>query len=101
MVTPSKIWFYILFLPSALVLFSLSTVYLAFTFEWGNESNIPIPLLLGLFFAEFTMVASGLGIVAFIRTNPKSIFLRGVGVLNITILITAGIIGYNIFMNLK
>jgi len=73
-------------------------VFTAITLEWGSESKIPAAMLIGLFFAELTMVISGLGIVAFIKAIPKTPMIKSIGVWNITILITAGITGYNIFM---
>lgn len=94
----SKIWFYILFLPSCLAILGLLVVFSAYTFEWGVDDKIPAALLLGLFFAELTMVISGLGIAAFIKSRPKTTLIKGMGLWNIAILITAGITGYNIFM---
>ena len=94
----SKIWFYILFLPSVLTVLGLGFVFAAVTFEWGSEANIPAAMLTGLFFAELTMVVSGLGLVAFIKSTPKTPFLKVIGIWNIAVLITAGITGYKIFM---
>ncbi len=94
----SKIWFYILFLPSVFTVLGLSFAFAAVTFEWGSEANIPAAMLLGLFFAELTMVVSGLGLVSFIKFRPKTPFIKVIGFWNIVVLITAGIIGYRIFM---
>ena len=94
----SKIWIYILFLPSILVVLGLSIVFTAITFEWGSEAKIPADMLIGLFFAELTMVISALSIVAFIRSRPDAPILKAIGLWNIAVLITAGITGYNIFM---
>ena len=94
----SRIWTYLLFLPSFLVVLSLSIVFAAITFKWGSEAKIPAAMLIGLFFAELTMVISALGIVAFIKSRPKAPILKTFGLLNIVILITAGITGYTIFM---
>lgn len=94
----SKIWFYILFLPSFLAISGLLVVLSAHTFEWGVESKIPAAMLLALFFAELTMVISGLGIAAFIKSRPKTTLIKWLGLWNLTILITAGITGFNIFM---
>ena len=94
----SKIWFYILFLPSVLTMIGLGFVFAAITFEWGSDANIPAAMLIGLFFAEFTMVVSGLGLVAFIKFRPKTPFINVIGFWNIAVLITAGITGYKIFM---
>lgn len=94
----SKIWFYILFLPSVLAILALSIVFSAYTFEWGAGNDIPAALLLGLFFSELTMVISGLGIAAFIKSKPKTAFIKTMGLWNIIVLIAAGITGYNIFM---
>jgi len=94
----SKIWFYILFIPSILVALSLIIVFTAITFEWGSEANIPAAMLIGLFFAELIMVVSALSIVAFIKSQPKTSILKAGGLWNIAILITAGITGYRIFM---
>ena len=94
----SRIWTYLLFLPSFLVVLSLSIVFAAITFKWGSEAKIPAAMLIGLFFAELTMVISALGIVAFIKSRPKAPILKTFGLLNIVILITAGISGYTIFM---
>ena len=94
----SKIWFYLLFLPTILVVLGLSIVFTAITLEWGSESKIPAAMLIGLFFAELTMVISALGIVAFIKSRPTAPYLKAIGLWNIAILIAAGITGYNIFM---
>ena len=94
----SKIWFYILFLPSLLAIFGLLLVLTAYTYEWGVNNKIPAALLLGLFFAELTMVISGLGIAAFIKSRPKTLLIKAMGLWNLAILVTAGITGYNIFM---
>jgi len=96
----SKAWFYIMFLPTILAILGLGIVFAAYTFEWGSENKIPAPLLLGLFFAELTMVISGLGIAAYIKSRSKTAFIKGIGLWNLVILITAGITGYNIFMTL-
>lgn len=96
----SKIWFYIFFLPSILVVLGLSIVFTAIIFEWGSEDKIPVAMLIGLFFAELTMVISALGIVAFIKSRPKAPILKAIGWWNIAVLITSGIAGYNIFMRL-
>ena len=96
----SGIWFYLLLLPSILVVLGLSFVFAAISFEWGSESKIPAAMLIGLFFAELTMVISALGIVAFIKSRPKALFLKAIGLWNIAVLIIAGITGYNIFMQL-
>lgn len=96
----SKIWFYIIFLPCLITLLGLTIVYTAREFQWGSELQIPVHMLLGLFFAEFTMVISGLGIVGFIKSKPKTGFIKLMGLLNVLIMITACIIGYNIFMTL-
>ena len=94
----TSIWFYILFMPSILAILGLSVVYIAYTFEWGSKTNIPVDLLAGLFFAELTMVISGLGIAAFIKSTPKTAVIKVMGLWNILILIVAGITGYSIFM---
>ena len=95
-----NIWFYILFLPSFLALLGLSIVFFAHAFKWGGEANIPVPLLIGLFAAEFTMVMSGLGIAAFIKFTPKTTFVKVMGLFNVLILMVAGIVGFSIFMML-
>ena len=94
----SKIWIYLLFLPSVLVVLGLALVFTATSLEWGSESKIPAAILIGLFFAELSMVISALGVVAFIKSRPKALIFRAFGLWNIVILITAGITGYNIFM---
>ena len=94
----SRVWFYILFLPSFLAIFGLLVVISANTFAWGAQSNIPAALLLGLFFAELTMVISGLGIAAFIKSRPKTAFIKAMGLWNLSILIVAAVTGFNIFM---
>ena len=93
-----KIWFYILFIPSIFTILGLSVVFIAYTLEWGSKANIPVALLLGLFFAELAMVISALGIVAFIKSTPKTAVIKTMGLWNILILIVTGITGYNIFM---
>ncbi len=94
----SKIWFYILFMPSVFTVLGLSFVFAAISLEWGSEAKIPAGMLIGLFFAELTMVVSGLGIVAFIKSTPKTPFFKAIGFWNIVVLIIAGITGYKIFM---
>lgn len=96
----SKIWFYILFLPTVFSLQGLGIVYMSNVYEWGSELNIPATQLLGLFFAELTMVISGLGIVAFIKSVPKTTVINFMGLWNIVILVLSGINGYIIFMRL-
>lgn len=96
----SIIWFYLLFLPSVLTLLGLGFVFAAVTFEWGSEAKIPVAMLSGLFFAELIMVVAALGIVAFIKSTPKTSFLKVIGIWDTVILITAGITGYKIFMSL-
>ena len=93
-----KIWFYILFIPTILSILGLSLVFTAYTFDWGSNANIPVAMLVGLFFAELTMVVSGLGIVAFIKSTPKTVVIKAMGLWNILILIVAAVTGYNIFM---
>lgn len=92
------IWFYILFLPSALAILGLSVVYSANRFEWGSQFNIPVDLLAGLFFAELTMVISGLGIAAYIKSKQKTTVVKVMGLWNVLILIVAAVTGYGIFM---
>ena len=92
------IWFYILFIPSISAILGLSIAFIADTFDWGSKANIPVALLVGLFFAELTMVISGLGIVAFIKSKPKTAIIKAMGLWNILILIVAAVTGYNIFM---
>lgn len=96
----SKIWFYILFIPSILAVMGSGIVFIANSFEWGSESGIPAAMLIGLFFAEVTMVISALGIIAYIKIRPQAPVLKAIGVWNIVVLIVAGIIGFNIFMQL-
>lgn len=94
----SKIWFYLTVLPSFFVLLGLTLVTSAYTFEWGVDGEIPVAMLLALFFSEFSMVISGLGIVGFIKTKPKNTGVKFLGFWNVMLLITACVIGYNIFM---
>jgi len=93
-----KIWFYISILPSLMTFIGLTLVYIANVFSWGVEIEVPIYMLLALFFAEITMVISGLGIVAFIKSTPKTGPVKWLGIWNTILLISACIIGYNIFM---
>jgi len=93
-----KIWFYISILPSLITFTGLVLYYIANMFSWGIEINVPTPLLLALFFSEFTMVISGLGIVAFIKTTQKTAIVKWLGLWNSILLISACTIGYNIFM---
>lgn len=95
-----KIWFYIMFFPSILALLGISVVFFAHAYEWGAAVSIPGPLLIGLFFAELTMVISGLGIAAFIKSTPKTTFVKAMGLWNVLLLMVSGTIGYNIFMQL-
>jgi len=93
-----KIWLYISILPSLMTFIGLTLVYIANVFTWGSEINVPTPMLLALFFAEITMVISALGIVAFIKSTPKTTAVKWLGLLNTILLISACVIGYNIFM---
>jgi len=93
-----KIWFYISILPSLMTFIGLILVYIANAFSWGVEIKVPIPILLALFFAEIIMVISGLGIVAYIKSTPKTATVKWLGIWNTLLLISACIIGYNIFM---
>jgi len=94
----SKIWFYLTILPSVVVLLGSILVTSAYIFKWGVENEIPVAMLLALFFAEISMVISGLGIVGFIKTRPKTTRVKTLGLWNVLLLITACVIGYNIFM---
>ena len=95
-----KIWFYLSILPNFVVILGLTLVFFANTFQWGIENEIPVSMLLGLFFAEFSMVIAGLGIVGFIKTRPKSRVIKFLGTWNVLLMVSACIIGYNIFMTL-
>jgi len=94
----SKIWFYLTILPSLVVLLGSTLVTSAYTFKWGIDNEIPVAMLLALFFAEISMVISGLGIVGFIKTRPKTTGVKSLGFWNVLLLVTACVIGYNIFM---
>lgn len=67
----SKTWLYISFVPSIIATLGLTLVISARLFQWGVESDIPAEKLLGLFFAEITMVASGLGIASYLKSPHK------------------------------
>lgn len=95
-----KIWFYLSILPNFVVLLGLTLVFLANTYQWGIENEIPVSMLLGLFFSEFSMVIAGLGFVGFIKTSPKSTGVKFLGLWNVILLVSACVIGYNIFMTL-
>ncbi|MCW9048466.1 MAG: hypothetical protein OQK46_10345 [Gammaproteobacteria bacterium] len=95
-----KIWFYLSILPNFVVLLGLTLVFLASTYQWGIANEIPVSMLLALFFSEFSMVIAGLGFVGFIKTRPKSRGVTFIGIWNVLLLITACVIGYNIFMTL-
>ncbi len=97
---PSKIWFYLTILPNFVILTGLILVYSANTFKWGLENQIPVSMLLGLFFAEFSMVISGLGIVGFIKTKPKTKNIKYLGLWNVLLMTAACVTDYNIFMTL-
>jgi len=94
----SKIWFYLTILPSVIVLLGITLVTSSYIFKWGVDSEIPVAMLLALFFSEFSMVISGLGIVGFIKTRPKTTGIKFLGLWNVLLLVTACVIGYNIFM---
>ncbi len=84
--------------PSFVILLGLILVFSAYTFNWGVESEIPIAMLLALFFAEISMVIAGLGVVGFIKAKPKTAKIKYLGLWNVLLMITACITGYNIFM---
>jgi len=94
----SKIWFYLMILPNFVILLGLTLVFSAYTFKWGVNSDVPVAMLLALFFAEIGMVIAGLGIVGFIKTKPKTTGIKFLGFWNVLLLVTACVIGYNIFM---
>ena len=94
----SKIWFYLTILPNFVILLGLTLVFSAYSFKWGVESEIPVAMLLALFFAEISMVIAGLGIVGFIKTKPKTTKIKYLGFWNVLLMVTACVIGYNIFM---
>ena len=94
----SKIWFYLSILPSLIVLLGITLVSSAYIFKWGINSEVPVAMLLALFFSEFSMVIAGLGIVGFIKTRPKTTGIKFLGLWNVLLLVTACVIGYNIFM---
>ncbi len=94
----SNIWLYLMILPTLVILLGLTLVFSAYTLNWGVESEIPVAMLLALFFAEISMVIAGLGIVGFIKTNPKTTKIKYLGLWNVSLMITACITGYNIFM---
>ena len=71
-----KIWFCILFLPSIFSLLGLILVLTAYVFDLESSQNIPVTQLVGLLFAELTMVVSGLGIVAYIKSMPKTVLSK-------------------------
>ena len=94
----SKIWFYLTILPTFAILLGLTLVFSAHLFKWGVESEIPAAMLLALFFAEISMVICGLGIVGFIKTKPKTTKNKFLVFWNVLLMVTACVIGYNIFM---
>lgn len=96
----SKIWFYLMILPNFVILLGLTLVLSAYSFKWGVESDIPVAMLLALFFSEIGMVIAGLGIVGFIKTKPKTTKIKYLGFWNVLLMVTACIIVYNIFMTL-
>ncbi|RDH85633.1 MAG: hypothetical protein DIZ80_01505 [endosymbiont of Galathealinum brachiosum] len=96
----SKVWFFLTILPNFVILLGSTLVFSAYTFKWGVESDIPIAMLLTLFFAEIGMVIAGLGVVGFIKTKPKTTKIKALGFWNVILMVTACVIGYNIFMTL-
>ena len=96
--TSSNIWLYLMILPTLVILLGLTLVLSAYTLNWGVESEIPVAMLLALFFAEISMVIAGLGVVGFIKTKPKTTKIKYLGLWNVLLMITACITGYNIFM---
>ncbi|MCW9013429.1 MAG: hypothetical protein OQL06_06565 [Gammaproteobacteria bacterium] len=88
------------FTPSVIAFTGITLAICARTFQWGADNDIPAANLIALFFAEITMVASGLGIAAYIKSRYKTAKVKLLGLWNLFMLIISGMLGYNIFSTL-
>lgn len=57
-----------------------------------------LSVVLGIFFAEFVMVLSALGLLAYLKTQEKSPVVRRIAKLNGTLLVTGFFIGIWLFL---
>ncbi|MCP5161667.1 MAG: hypothetical protein H7A00_08345 [Hahellaceae bacterium] len=93
------IWSRIAWIPSVAAIIWIIIASLSFHFNLGGD-DIPIDTVISMVLAELLMVISGLGVLAFFRLHDKTPRAHKMLLLNISILVGAGLVGLKLFLGL-
>jgi len=91
------LWFYASLLAGAAALIGFVLALLPHVFMQGADA-VGLSLVLGIFFSEFVMVLSALGLLGYLKTHERTVTVRRIAKLNGLLLVSGFFTGLWLFL---